>query len=132
MCIRDRAKSDFSTIHCRPWTLDEVMKILYRIFQEEKTKQHLQNNISDTHDFTLAVETPRGTKNMGLSLSVHELKNSVAFLLLFVDMTTKFENHKLRQISEYKSRLLASVSHELRTPLNGCLLYTSPSPRDQA
>ena len=34
-----------------------------------------------------------------------------------------YENVKLKEINEYKSRLLCSVSHELRTPLNGNLNY---------
>ena len=38
-------------------------------------------------------------------------------------MNEVFENIKLKEISEYKSRLLASVSHELRTPLNGNINY---------
>ena len=33
------------------------------------------------------------------------------------------ENLRLKEISEYKTRLLSSVSHELRTPLNGNINY---------
>eukprot|EP01016_Furgasonia_blochmanni_P029568 TRINITY_DN31026_c0_g1_i1.p1 TRINITY_DN31026_c0_g1~~TRINITY_DN31026_c0_g1_i1.p1 ORF type:complete len:563 (+),score=92.16 TRINITY_DN31026_c0_g1_i1:60-1691(+) len=40
-------------------------------------------------------------------------------VLVMTDVTERTENIKLKEISEYKSRLMASVSHELRTPLNG-------------
>jgi signal transduction histidine kinase len=40
-------------------------------------------------------------------------------IMVLTDVTERTENIKLKELSEYKSRLLASVSHELRTPLNG-------------
>eukprot|EP01016_Furgasonia_blochmanni_P029533 TRINITY_DN309_c0_g2_i2.p1 TRINITY_DN309_c0_g2~~TRINITY_DN309_c0_g2_i2.p1 ORF type:complete len:985 (-),score=87.03 TRINITY_DN309_c0_g2_i2:39-2993(-) len=48
-------------------------------------------------------------------------EQSFRSVIFFLDVTERLENAKLRDISTYKSRLLASVSHELRTPLNGSI-----------
>eukprot|EP01017_Pseudomicrothorax_dubius_P044217 TRINITY_DN7453_c0_g1_i3.p1 TRINITY_DN7453_c0_g1~~TRINITY_DN7453_c0_g1_i3.p1 ORF type:complete len:415 (-),score=98.87 TRINITY_DN7453_c0_g1_i3:63-1307(-) len=42
-------------------------------------------------------------------------------MLIFHEITDKVENTQLKELDEYKDRLLASVTHELRTPLN-CII----------
>lgn len=38
-----------------------------------------------------------------------------------INITDHIDKIKLKELSEYKTRLLSSVSHELRTPLNGSM-----------
>ena len=50
-------------------------------------------------------------------------EDSAVILIMLKNLNHVYENVKLKEINEYKSRLLSSVSHELRTPLNGNMNY---------
>lgn len=47
--------------------------------------------------------------------------NKDSFLIVLQDVTEIEQNKKLKEIDQYKDRLLGSVTHDLRTPLN-CII----------
>lgn len=63
------------------------------------------------------------TNIYGIDFTYH-LRDQVASMLVIIkNLNDVYENVKLKEINEYKGRLLSSVSHELRTPLNGNINY---------
>jgi signal transduction histidine kinase len=44
-----------------------------------------------------------------------------SFMLIFMDVSQKLKNKRLKELNEYKDHLLATVTHDLKTPLNGML-----------
>ena len=58
---------------------------------------------------------------MEITITNDVFENEKRFVVIFNDITQVSRIKSLEEISEHKSRLLASVSHELRTPLNSSM-----------
>ncbi len=88
--------------------------------------ERLKFNIEETQ-----IGTGEIIKNYELTVSLHDLSSGTAILMVFSDLTDRLENLRLKEISDFKTRLFCAVSHELRTPLNGSMGMLQAAVEDQ-
>ena len=101
--------------------------------------RRVKKQITEMSD--MLADIKNGNGNRRILSETHEIVAPLAYEIN--EIIVSYENRlaALRQTEETNKQLMTSLSHDVRTPLTtligyldashkGCLLYTSPSPRD--
>lgn len=80
-------------------------------------------------DSSTLVEIPPSLNNVKSHFEIRILpclwESQISFLVIMNDISEKVRLKHMKELDQYKDRLLATVSHDLKTPLNGMILDIS-------
>lgn len=91
---------------------------LYEFLQEADIKPIYTNEVKIANTL---IEVNGEDLQFEIEINSVNWKDSLCYMIVFTDASTKTLNNKLTQINTYKDTLLATVSHDLRSPLNAVM-----------